>query len=298
MKRATNSKRIPANSASKKLPSRVSKAEWDFYQLPDGEVHLAFFYEYARSSKTVRDLVDRFRHEVNLSRRPSQPILEHGLLPILIWLMRITDFPNKPWKKLKRETRQSADLGNPSSFSLWAPQPIDFLVGLDVFDGSVPKDKTKMTLGRAGVEYRFTGTKIKTAPHESIFVLRVNWKASDLAITQALNHRLDFERPAEFARLAKPVSGKQSSFDEMKFPFRKANALWWLGVFRRRNAVETWREYLELWNATALQKINSGVVKSRDISTLARPCEEDYRKAKLILDWFENGTALKKQDFK
>jgi len=107
MKRAAN----PANSAAKKMPRRVSKAEWDFYELPDGETHLAYFYEYARSSKTVCDLVDRFRHEVELSGRPSQPIFEHGLLPILIWLMRITDFPKKPWKNLSRETRQSSDLG-------------------------------------------------------------------------------------------------------------------------------------------------------------------------------------------
>ena len=155
-----------------------------------------------------------------------------------------------------------------------------------------------MTLGRAGIEYRFTETKIKTAPHESIFVLRVNWKASDPAITQALNHRLDFERPEEFAHLAKPVSGKQSSFDETKFPFRKANALQWLGVLRRRNAVATWRKYFEIWNADALQNVQNGVVKSRDISNLARPREEDCRKAKLILDWFENGTTLKKRDFK
>jgi hypothetical protein len=148
--------------------TKLDALEWDFYQLPDDEAHRAFFYEYARSSNIVCDLVDNFRQEIKQHKRPSQPILEHGLFPLLFWLGRVRNFPKKPWQKLGHDTRLYSDLGNPSSFSLDGVQPIQF-IGWDVFHDGVPKDKTKMILGRAGIEYRFNKTTIKVPPPRKYF---------------------------------------------------------------------------------------------------------------------------------
>jgi hypothetical protein len=175
------------------------------------------------------------------------------------------------------------------------PSPIGFM---DVWADDAGMDRGKMTMGRAGIEYRFAQKTIKAEPHESIVVLKVNWKASDPAIIESLEKYIPRKRPHAFAHLAKPAPQPHKSFDGIKLPFRKANALQWLGVHRRREAVATWREYFELYQPQALQGTKRNTVKSRDVNVLSRPLQEDHRKAKLILDWFENGTALKKENFK
>jgi hypothetical protein len=296
----------------KSAPTALDKGEWDFYQLPREEVHLAFFYEYARSSVTIRNAFQQLCHE--MAQEPfnnaawvgpnllSQPLRDYHLLPMLYWLWHINCRKKVFPKGSFSEAKSLVSLNGlqwtpgPDGKSMAGPSPFGFmnvwandLRGLDI---------GKMTLGEAGIEYRFAEKTIKAEPHESIFVLKVNWKASDPAITDALKQFIPRRRPAAFAHLAKRAPQQQRNFDGMKFPFRKANALQWLGVYRRREAVTTWREYLEIYNPKALQETKRGVVKSGDISALSRSREEDYRKAKLILDWFENGTALKKKNFK
>ena len=301
----------------KAAPTALHKREWDFFQLPHEQVHLAFFYEYARSStamhKTFQQLcremaLEPFKNEAwvcpNLL---SKPLQNHHLLPVLYWLWHIArtkskndkiEFPENPWCELTRLVDFSWLSYNsaPDGYKMTGPSPIGFMnVWEDDLRGG---DIGKMTMGKAGIEYRFAKKTIKAEPHESILVLNVNWKASDPAITEALGKFIPRRRPAAFAHLAKPAPQQHRSFDGMKFPFRKVNALQWLGVYRRREAVTTWREYLEIYNPKALQETKRGVVKSKDISELSRSRGEDYRKARLILDWFENGTLLKKDSFK
>jgi hypothetical protein len=50
--------------------------------------------------------------------------------------------------------------------------------------------------------------------------------------------------------------------------------------------VNTWREYFKLYET---RNFDRGSERAR---------EEDCRKAKLILNWFDNGTPLKKERFK
>jgi hypothetical protein len=301
----------------KSAQTALDKGEWDFYQLPSEQVHLAFFYEYARSSAAMHNAFQQLCRE--MAQEPfknnawvcpnllSQPLQNHHLLPVLYWLWHIAstkskngkiEFPENPWCELTRLVHfwwlsyNSA----PDGYKMAGPSPICFMhVWADDLRGG---DIGKMILGQAGIEYRFAEKVIKTEPHESILVLKVNWQATDPAIEQALKQFISRRRPEAFAHLAKPAPQAHRSFDGMKLPFRKANALRWLGVHRRREAVTTWREYFELYQPQALQGTKRDVVKSRDVNVLSRPLQEDHRKAKLILDWFENGTALKKENFK
>ena len=149
-----------------------------------------------------------------------------------------------------------------------------------------------------GIEYRYKGS-VQARKFESIFSLGINWHAPDDQIVDDFRNVVLNRRPEQFRELAK-IPSKQIAFGKFfgKLPFRPSSALDWLGVYRRRGAVKTWRKYFEIYKPQALQGTKRGVVKSKDISDLSRPLQEHYRKAKLILDWFENGTALKKENFR
>lgn len=137
----------------------------------------------------------------------------------------------------------------------------------------------------------------------------INWYLTDKEILWYIAHTLKWRRPAQFKHLAK-TSEIQHSFVG-KFPFRRNAALQWLGVYRRRKAATSWPKFFALYpeenddkrkskSAQRSQFEARGVSGGRlalDESRL-RAREEDWRKAKLILEWFDKGTPLKKEDFK
>jgi hypothetical protein len=82
--------KAPVTVGNSKRASKLNEREWNFYKLDPGEVHLAFFYEYARSSKPVRE---KFQ-QLKTAQQPlkyawvnpkclSQQLQEYHLLPIL-----------------------------------------------------------------------------------------------------------------------------------------------------------------------------------------------------------------------
>jgi hypothetical protein len=137
----------------------------------------------------------------------------------------------------------------------------------------------------------------------------INWYLTDKEILWYINETLKRLRPAQFKNLAK-MSEIQHGFAGA-FPFRRNAALQWLGVYRRRKSAASWPNFFALYPEESNDKRNGksilcSHVEMRRISggrlaldeSRLRAREEDWRKAKLILEWFDKGTPLKKEDFK
>jgi hypothetical protein len=137
----------------------------------------------------------------------------------------------------------------------------------------------------------------------------IDWRATDDEIIKKFKCFLKNSRPAQFEENAnKPRL--QRGYDNA-LPFRKGAALKWLGVYRRRKAVASWSEFFSLYPEenenvrkvkAALPVVNfpkqlaAGRLSLNESHLRAR--QADCRKAKLILEWFDVGTPLKREDFK
>jgi len=255
---------------------------------------------------------------------------EHHLYEVLHWLAERDYFPTMSWQNVKvnaiakvREKRTngkkleaeiSAKLGRKT---FWCKSPDDRVETLEwMIEAKLNKVDFRPSLGWSGWvnfgdqkavriwEERKAAQKpfpigreiFKPMLHLSMLEWMVNWNMSDRELVWFFSEALKRGRPKEFKEFAKKSQGQLSIVGA--FPFRRSAALQWLGVLRRRCDVKTWREYMEFYNPSAIKSRKGAVVKSRDISSLASPREEDCRKAKLILDWFERGKPLHKKDFK
>jgi hypothetical protein len=262
---------------SKSRPSSkagLPREEWNFHEISDHEMKLAFLYEYGRRSKMISSSVQ--------SVRANRSAVVSWLLPVVRWLARIPEFPKMPWIRIKEQKRRWSPILAHRLTEPWA-------VGLcDVFDENVPTDG--MLFGEAGIEYRFAARAIKTEPHESILVLQVNWKAPDASIINGLKQFISDCRPEELRHLAK-AARQQVIYDGLNLPFRPVTALGWLGVLRRREAVKSWKEYVRLYPAQSGKD-------SLKTESVMRARKEDCRQAKVILRWFEEGRQFQPNDFK
>jgi hypothetical protein len=149
-------------------------------------------------------------------------------------------------------------------------------------------------------------------PEFSALEWMINWNMPDAELISYFEDALTRGRPARFKELAsKPKV--QLSFDGA-FPFRRGAALQWLGVYRRRKTLPSWAEFFAIYpdenvdkrkgKSTAQSSHSQRKVREDSGGRLAldenrlRAREEDFRKVKLILQWFDWGLSLKKQDFK
>ena len=314
----------------KKTAAKLPTEEWNFGdQLKDEtNVHLVrgvFFYEYFRCSGKLQKIVLRCRryyfNEAGKQPRPPVPGWEGCNYNILYpeekeaicqktngWeivgelvqgLMNNSSFPKIPALQLlnfKGQTDGQKDCLRSWFCNLDSSPALRYCK--DMADGQDAQHLAQQIVGEPGIEYRFNGS-LQAQKSESVIPVRIDWVKPDKQIIADFREVVLGRRPEQFHKFQK-ISSQQVAIGNLidKLPFRLRSALEWLGVYRRREAVATWREYLEIYNPKALQEIKRGVVKAKDINELSRSREEDYRKAKLILDWFENGTALKKESFK
>jgi hypothetical protein len=304
----------PGTTQARRLPDE----EWNFSdQLRDTKnaslVRGIFFYEYSRASSKLRKLVRKFRdtprphvsgwEKINysiLSLAEKEKLRQETngwdfTGELVEALMNNHRFPRTPALKMLKDANPNTDAKQ--WFCTLGLSPAIRLC-TEITEAQNMKHALDQAWGNPGIEYRFKGA-FKAQEFESVFPLAVDWRSSDKQIIAGLRQILLERRPERFQQF-KDVSSQQVPFGNFcdKLPFRLPSALAWLGVYLRLERAKTWRKFFELYDSEALQNRNKGVVKSRDIDELARPRQEDYRKARLILECFENGTALRKADFK
>ena len=315
----------------------LPREEWDFYNLGEQELQFAFFYEYGRDSDAVKREVEKMRAARPQPHIWPYWPREHHLNEALFWLAQQDSFPATPWLNLKKEaikqvrqkraetrneeTRINAGLHEfiklpprckvtlPTKSPEESVEAIEWMcavlrgsnvalrphIGFEhVWLGNA-KAVRAWHEKQAGTFVFPPGCEIEPRPDYSVLKFAINWRLTDKEIMDMVSGLITGARPCQFKADAR-TPHVQLSFNGA-LPFRTISALQWLGVLRLRNSVKTWREFFERYRANALSKTGSGTVKSRDVSELARPPKEDCRKAKLVLDWFNRGTSLRKEEF-
>ena len=300
---------------AQKLPDE----EWNFgVQLKDERnvnlVRGVFFYEYFRCSKKLRDIVVRCRKyyfdEGGKKLRPPMPGWEGTNCNILYpeekelirkqtngWeiigdlvqgLMNNPKFPEIPALQILKEDNQNGKLkGCAKSWlcNLESSPALKFC--REPMDGKDVMHVMDQVLSKPGIEYRFKGS-VQAQQFESVIPVTIDWRKPNNQIIQDFrNEVLIGRRPEQFWKFEK-ISSQQVAIGSLcdKLPFRLRPALDWLGVSRRKDKLKTWREYFDCYHNGNFQR---GAERGR---------EADCRKSRLIIDWFENGAALKKEDFK
>lgn len=267
------------------MSDRLPEREWKFDAVPDGEVSIAFFYEFSRSSSTVRARVEGYRREWGQADKifrkhgtfPSPAIQAHHLADIICSLAALPDFPERPWMEVQ-------NLGFDPKRIL-TPEESHKLAAF----AYSPSPKALRVLNPSG-------SPVRQPPAAHEIDLRIDFRFSNDDIIEAVRRNLPQCRPHELTDRAQHRPSQQS-WDGERLPFRKGPALNWLGTFRRRKVAKTWREFLEVYPRKKSQKVLPPATAA-DASTLARSFIADVRKAELILDWFANGTPLNPIDFK
>jgi len=274
-------------------PQRLPKEEWKFDELSDDKVRGAFFYEFFRHSPKLRNLVLECR---SMKAPPMVGDWPKGYVPLSLegrhllqrQLKNGTEFeylvealmncPAFPEKAVLLLTDKD-----------WVRELMQF-PAVRLCEGVIdpdqePEEAMKQIIAAPGANYKFKGG-IQAKEYESVLVLVVDWRWPNPEIQNQLAVKTLAFRPDRFGEQAKG-SPKQTAFGNLceRLPFKPSSALCWLGVLRRREAVNTWREYFECYEG---QNFDRGDERAR---------EEDCRKARLILDCLASGQQFKRKDF-
>ena len=261
-----------------KTATPLPKVEWDFYELDDEETSLAFYYEYGRSSVTVKSEVKKMRDERNGYVWNYWP-REHRLGAVICWLAQQESFPNTPWLALPGKGIERLVGMRGGNVNLRPSMSFKHVWGGDV------QASRKMLSERANTFVPPENDEIGLNPAASYFEFGVNWHLTNKEILDRVAAVIKDSRPEQFEAFAKtPLV--QRGFRDESLPFRKGAALAWLGVLRQRNTLNTWSEFFHLYHTGNFER---GDERARIA---------DLNKAKLILDWFDAGTSLKKIDFR
>ncbi|MEI8290378.1 MAG: hypothetical protein WCH99_12985 [Verrucomicrobiota bacterium] len=314
---------------AQKLPDE----EWNFNdQLKEEKdanlIRGVFFYEYFRYSKKLRDIVlhcrkfyfdesgKQLRAQVpgweginyNILNPEEKELIRQktngwGIVGDLVQgFMNNRDFPQETALQiLKRESHNAFKKNHVKRWfcNLDSTQGLRFCAGIFDLKRQDQMCLIQQGLSAPGIEYRFNGN-VQAQEFESVIPVVIDWRNPDKRIINDFRAAvLSCRRPKEFQKF-KTISSHQIAIENIsdKIPFKLRSALDWLGVCRRREAAKTWRDFFEAYYPNAIHKPKNSVGNSSGLKDLARPREADYRKAKLILDWFENGTPLNNKDFK
>ena len=316
----------------------LPREEWDFYGIDEQEAQFAFFYEYGRDSETVKTEVAKMRAARPEPHIWAYCPREQPLIEVIAWLAQQESFPLKPWFTFRAEAtneirRKRANtqelearinegrhefikLPPGSKISLPTKSPQDSVDTIEWMCAGIRGSNVALR-PRVSFEQVWMGdTKavrawhekqastfvipphctIKPRPETSFLEIGIDWRLTDAEIIDMVSRLIKTARPQQFKRNAKTPQA-QRGFAEM-IPFRTTSALQWLGVLRRKIAAGSWREYFKRYGTNVGAKNAKVAANSRDISEFARPRKEDCRKAELILDWFNSGAILRKEDFK
>lgn len=75
----------------------IPREEWNFDELDEREVRLAFFYEFGRSSDKIKEVVEKMRAARPHSRCWSYCPREHHIYEVVFWLAeQEPQFPETP----------------------------------------------------------------------------------------------------------------------------------------------------------------------------------------------------------
>lgn len=309
----------------------MKREEWDFSGLPDAELDACFYYEFARSADVIKNGVTAWRKSFlklatvkiawfnaptdswlpgtirhsddaefekytaamiddDAANAVKPKSLSHIDARMLDFVSAFDEFPNKPWQlikdsPIKQKFAKEWKVPDSNDPNLCLT---DLTANLSVWHGM---NLSALEMIQAA-EHHPSNRQIRLTHH----VFGFSWNYRNKELVAAFEAWLNTNRPAHFPEQthAKSVTG----FGWQRFPFRKENALGWLGVLRRRKSVKTWREYFQRYNPNALNQMGRNALGSKRMADIARPREEDCRKAKLILDWFSTGKVLKKEVFK
>lgn len=298
----------PKTAKRDQAATPLPEVEWDFYELGNEETSLAFYYEYGRSSEAVKFEVEKMRSNRKKHCWHYCP-REHRLWEVISWLAHRESFPAVPWLALP---------GNGSLERLcFLRTATDLRPGIgckEVWFGDEEAVRTMLDQ-RAQTSVPAPQDEIELYPETSLFEIVVNWHLTNAEIVEMFADIVKLSRSKRFESYAKtPLV--QRGFRDEPFPFRKGAALQWLGVQRRRNAVKTWNEYLDLYPSDESKALDNA--RKKPERAPLKPYEEENRKfdegnarkkterarredcdkARLILDWFDNGVPLRKEDFK
>ena len=323
---------------SQNTRTMLPREEWDFYKIDEQEAQLAFFYEFGRDSEKVKEEVAKMRAARPAPHIWPYYPREQPLIEVIAWLAKQESFPLKPWFTFKAETtnqirRKRADtrelearinggrhdfikLPPGTKISLPTKSPNDSVDTIEWMCAGIRGSNVALRPHISFEQVWMGDTKAVRAWHEkqartfifppdciiqprpetSWLEIGIDWRLTDVEIIDMVSSLIKSARPQQFKKNSKTPQA-QRGFAEM-IPFRTTSALQWLGVLRRKIAAGSWRDYFKLYGTDVGATNNKVVAKSRDVSEFARPREEDCRKAKLILDWFNNSTNLRKTDFK
>ncbi|HEY9173722.1 MAG TPA: hypothetical protein VI136_15660 [Verrucomicrobiae bacterium] len=266
-----------------------------------------FLYEYFRSSQRLRTLVvacrklsrplieeDPADYRLITAQLRSRLLLlpevqqDRGLVPVIeAWMkddetaMFVGNFVNcRPFPEtpalILRDQRWLSILGQSSA--VWQCSSVLKAAGV--------AEIVALSFGPPGVVYRFEGS-YSAKPYESVFPLVVDWRKNNRQILRDFDAEVLGKRPKEFAEFAKGRAKQTPFFTQPGvLPFRPRSALDWLGVWRRRQEVNTWREYWRLYCPPKYERTDE----------VAR--QADCRKVGLIFNWLETGTPLDPAKFK
>jgi hypothetical protein len=94
------------NPAPKKNPKPLSPAEWDFSELDDKEISVAFYYEYGRSSAFVKGAVTKIRNWIHGTEALGSGHEAGSRLHDVLWWLGYEEphFPDTSWLTLKANT--------------------------------------------------------------------------------------------------------------------------------------------------------------------------------------------------
>jgi len=281
-------------SSGSETPGRLPESEWDFEKMieegviPKDEIHHCFFYEYARSSNAVKEMVEymrksKFLYEEGMDESGVKDIeiMKHKHWEVISFLIDMPGFPGKTWRKalddkIERMIEEHSGGSGQHDFSAEYLSKLREAIRL-VFLGSLqprwrwrsplrfwtPKsiDSGKLKLKS---QYLYDGPfhSRSTASEETLSFLIINWGNTDKVLGEEFWRFLKKYRPKEFPA-PKPDLLQQTVQGDY-LPFRKDHALKWLGIWRRKKEVkeisgqeqDPWMNYIDFYPESRIKKLS------------------------------------------
>ena len=305
-----------SNTASYNLPTE----EWDFREVPNNIVHTVFYYEYSRESNKIKAMVKHCRDKekensvINQDNKSESEIFppEDPFWTLAQYLAPLNSFPEYSYKHSIKSIHNNpfnpgisffipfkngwylwdhykSGLDKDAYSYIWSQQNATKIPGEVEGDSEVClcKHNDDSTDNTPEIYYvnNIEDDPIDT-PHLKLISIALNWRLTDKEMKEQFEDFLKRARPSQYDVFASIKSVQTNMFPEAglnKFPFRKKNALEWLGVLRRKHTGITWDGFMNKW-----------VINFKPSE---RTIQEQYRMAKIILKWFE-GDKFDEEPFK
>ncbi|MDP0500741.1 MAG: hypothetical protein Q7P63_11660 [Verrucomicrobiota bacterium JB022] len=259
-------------------PEPLPEVEWDFsaYRHPDQLIQV-FYYEYCRSSERIKAAVARMRAAMAdaaprmepfpqsapaLETEPAKPMRCASYLELICnWM----EFPEKPFAYTQEGHIHLAVFG-----PLAVGEPLVAYREEDVSRGLA------MRALKPATPDCYTAPFLNTDRHglQTLVFLGLNWGATDKELKAEFEKFLKRNRPEEFKGLRNVTT---RAMESEKLPIKAETALECLGVWRRKQAVNSWSDYIDLYQPEAAKDNFPESDLLRKLKRQAATAEKSFR---------------------